>query len=206
MRHFATALRLPGFRRCVVRACIVSMVLLAFASGARAATLQGVDIPDTYPLDGKTLVLNGMAVRSKTILHIKVYVVALYLTKKSNDPQQIAASPDPKVLVLHFIHSASQSQVQDSYREGENVNCGGGGCNEADKADFDRLVSLARAVEVGDTTTYIISSKGLRVLSNNQFVADFPNQRFARQILDGFIGEHPPTPEIRGQLLGLLPN
>lgn len=195
-----------SFGRPMVRLCLVLMVWLMAASGVRAATLEGVNIPDTYQLEGKTLVLNGMAVRSKTFLHVKVYVVALYLTKKSNDPQQILASPDPKVLVLHFIHSASTSQVQDSYREGENVNCGAGECNEADKGDFERLVSLARAVEPGDTTTYIISGKGLRVLSNNQFVADFPNQRFARRILDGFIGQHPPTPEIRGQLLGLLPN
>jgi hypothetical protein len=202
----APARRIPLFRRSLARLCVVLMVWLVAAAGARAATLEGVNIPDTYQLDGKTLVLNGMALRTKTFLHVKVYVVALYLTKKSSDPQQILASPDPKVLVLHFVHSASVSQVQDSYREGESVNCGAGECNEADKADFDRLVSLARAVEVGDTTTYVISGKGLRVLSNNQFVADFPNQRFARMILTGFIGEHPPTPEIRGQLLGILPN
>jgi Chalcone isomerase-like len=181
------------------------LVLIAcwFASNAAAATLDGVTLPDSYPVNGQTLVLNGIGLRTLTILNIGIYVAGLYLPQPSHDAQQILASGGPKVVLLKFIRSGSKERVERQYRAGEEENCGQGGCAPSDKEDFERLVAAAPAVNPGDTSTYIVTDKGVRVLANDRVIGDFADRDLAHQLLAGFIGEHPPTRELRRQLLGL---
>ena len=63
---------------------LVAALLLA-ALPASALEVAGVSVPESYLLDGKTLVLNGAGVRTKTFLKVKVYVGALYLPQHSTD-------------------------------------------------------------------------------------------------------------------------
>ncbi len=169
---------------------------------AAAATLEGVTFPDSFTVDGRTLTLNGIGIRRVTIFGIKVYVAGLYLPKQSRDAAAILASPGLKVLRLQFIHSGSKAQVEKQYREGEAENCGHGECNPSDRADFERLVAAAPAVEPGDTSTYIFSDKGVRVLANDRVLGDFADLDLAHQLLRGFIGDHPPTQSLKNALLG----
>jgi hypothetical protein len=186
----------------MIRVLGAIFVCLGLANGARAATLDGVTFPDTYPLAGETLVLNGIGVRTMTIFNVKVYVAGLYLKRKSQDPQAIMASPEPKVVLLQFLHSGSKADIEREYRDGEKTNCGDGSCPAADAADFDRLVAVSDAVKVGDTSTFIITNKGMRVYANQKMIAEFANPDLGRRILAGFIGAHPPTPTLRDHLLG----
>jgi hypothetical protein len=185
-------------------ACL--FVVSWFASHARAATLEGVTLPDTYNADGQNLVLNGIGLRTLTIFNVKVYVAGLYLAKPSHDPQAIMASPGPKVMLLQFLHAGSKADVEKEYRVGEQVNCGDGSCNPGDKTDFERLVAAAPAINVGDTATYIYTPKGVRVLANNRLVGDFANADLSRLLLAGFIGAHPPSESLKAHLLGLEKN
>ncbi len=169
---------------------------------ASAATLAGVTLPPTYSVGGLSLGLNGIALRTLYIFEVKIYVAGLYLAQPSHDPQAILASPTPKVLVLQFLHGGSKAEVEHEYREGERTNCGSGGCNPADSADFERLVAAAPAVKEGDTTTYIFTGKGVRVLANNQLVIELANPNLANSLLAGFIGAHPPSQALKRQLLG----
>jgi hypothetical protein len=172
-------------------------------SKAGAATLDGFVLPDTYRVDDQTLTLNGIGLRTLTIFHIKAYVAGLYVRQPSHDPQQILASPGIKVLVLKFVHGASKERVERQYRAGEQDNCGSGGCDPKDAPDFEHLVAVAPAVEPGDTTTYIIDGNYVRVFANDRLIDEFRNRDLAYQLLAGFIGDHPPTPSLRRQLLGL---
>src|SRR4051812_21342479 len=130
---------------------------------AAAATVSGVTLPDTYVVNGQSLVLNGIGLRTLTIFQIRIYVAALYLAHPSHDAAQILASSEPKAIVLQFIHSGSKEQVEKEYREGEAKNCGHGECDPADRADFDRLVAAAPAVNPGDKLIYIFANKGAKV-------------------------------------------
>lgn len=177
-------------------------LLLLLALPARAATLGGATLPDTYPVAGKSLVLNGIGLRTLTILHIRAYVAALYLEQRSGDAEQILRSPGTKVVLLQFLHSASKEQVETQYREGEANNCGHNECDPRDKADFERLVAAAPAVAVGDTLTYIFSPGRVQVFANNRPIGDFANADLAYRLLLGFIGPRPPSPELKQQLLG----
>ena len=178
-----------------------SLVTPAHAS---AVELAGVQVPDTFHVDGKSLVLNGYGLRTLSFLRIKLYVAALYLPQKTYDPQAIFASPGPKVVVLHFIHRGSREQVQSRYREGAEENCGDGSCDRSLQADFDRLVASAPPVEPGDTLAYIVTDKSLRVSFNGRPADTYQSPKLGNMMLAGFIGPHPPTMDLKANLLGIM--
>lgn len=190
----------------MLRKLAPALVFCWLASSAAAATLSGVTLPDTYTIDGQHLVLNGIGLRTLTVLHIRAYVAGLYLPRPDHDAQRILASSAPKVLILKFIRFGSKARVEHQYREGEQDNCGHGGCDPADQADFDRLVAAAPAVNAGDTSTYLFTTKGVRVFANDRLIGDFANRDLGYRLLAGFIGNHPPSQELRRQLLGLPDN
>lgn len=169
----------------------------------RAATLAGVTMADTMPYGGQTLHLNGMALRTLTVLEVRIYVAGLYVARPAHDAAAIENASTPKVLLLQFLHAASREQFQKEYRDGEQKNCADGHCPKSAEADFERLVAAAPALKVGDTLAYVITDQGLRVLLNNKPLGSYANPPLARQILDGFIGDHPPSPAVRSGLLGL---
>ncbi len=181
---------------------ILLLLLLSSAAAQATTTLAGAAFADTYPVDGQQLRLNGVGLRTLTILHIRIYAAGLYLAQPSHDAQQIMVATTPKVLLLQFLHSGSRSDVDRQFHNGEMVNCGNGGCNPADQADFDRLVAAAPAVNAGDNFTFIITSRGVRFYGNNRLLAESNQPDLGRLILLGFIGERPPSEDLRDHLLG----
>lgn len=180
-----------------------ALIGLWLASNVAAATLDGETLPDTYAVDGQTLVLNGLGLRTLTIFRIGAYVAGLYLTRPNHDAQQILASPDPKVLILKYVHGASKQRVENHYRAGEAMNCGNSGCAASDAADFEHLIAVVPAVKPGDTTTFIFSGPHVQVLANDRLIDEFTNPDLAYHLLAGFIGDRPPSQQLRRQLLGL---
>ncbi|HEY1965075.1 MAG TPA: chalcone isomerase family protein, partial [Acidobacteriaceae bacterium] len=86
-------------RKSVISFAVVVFVL-TFMSDLRAATLAGVTLPDTAQVGGKTLVLNGLGLRTKMM--VKVYVAGLYLEQKSSDPNAIIKADAPKQIIMKF--------------------------------------------------------------------------------------------------------
>ena len=154
-----------------MRKIIAVLATLALPLGtfpASAATLAGVTLPDTYPAGGQTLKLNGIALRTVTVLRVRAYVVGLYLPQPSADPSAIMAAPGPKVVLLQYLHEADKARIVAEYREGEQN---------------------------------VITKQNMVVLANNKPIGTF-NPDLGRLILAGFIGDHPPSPEVKSGLLG----
>lgn len=185
------------------RLILCGVIACWLTSGAAAATLDGTTFPDTYTVDGQSLALNGLGLRTLTIFRVRIYVAGLYLAHPSHDAAAILNSPEPKVVRLQFIHSGSKAQVEHEYRQGEANNCGHGECAPSDEADFEKLVAAAPAVEPGDTSTYVFTAKGVKVFANKEMIADFADVDLARHLLWSFIGNHPPSEALRSALLGL---
>ena len=181
---------------------LAAALAAALPRPSHAATLAGTTFPDTFPVQGTALRLNGMALRTLTILNVRIYVAGLYVAQPSHDAATIEAAATPKVVLLQFLHEASKEQFQKEYRDGERVNCADGHCPRSAEADFERLVAAAPALKVGDTLAYVITPQGLQVLLNNKSQGTYANPPLAKQILDGFIGAHPPSPAVRQGLLG----
>jgi hypothetical protein len=149
-------------RSSMLRRLATGLILCWLASSATAATLAGASLPDSYKVDGQTLVLNGIGLRTLTIFDIRAYIAGLYLTRPSHDAEQIFKSSGPKVIILRFLRDASKERVEKQYRAGEEENCGAGGCAPSDQADFERLVAAAPAVNAGDTSTYVFTTNRQR--------------------------------------------
>lgn len=66
--------------------------------------LAGVTLPDTTTVNGSSLKLNGMGVRTKTMLKVKIYVAGLYLATPSYDGAAIIVADEPKQVVMHFLY------------------------------------------------------------------------------------------------------
>lgn len=190
-------------RRMALLACMALLTMGVIPSRpVEAATLGGATLPDTYPAGGQTLVLNGMGLRTLTVFNVKVYVAGLYLPQKSSDARAIMASPGAKVVLMQFLHTATKAQIEKQYREGETKNCGHGECAPSDAGDFEKLIAATPAAAVGDTLTYVLSSRGVRVLFNNRVIGDFANPDLGLRLLAGFIGNAPPSEELKQHLLG----
>ena len=189
----------------MLRKLLPTLLCCWLASNATAATLAGVTLPDSYTVDGQPLVLDGIGLRTLTIFNIRAYVAGLYLPRPSHDARQILDSPGPKAIILKFIRGASKQRIEKQYRAGEETNCGNGECAPTDRSDFEALVAAAPAVQPGDTSTYVFTANRVRVFANNRMIGDFANGDLAYQLLAGFIGDHPPSQELRRQLLGLPP-
>ena len=182
-------------------------LLLAFALGlapelAQARTFAGVTMPDRMVVEGQTLQLNGMGVRSYTIFRVHGYVAGLYVPKPARDPGTILAAPGLKLVRIQFVHAAGLGRIQDEVSHSRAANCAAG-CPKADDAAFAQYFSTIRAVKPGDTSTYIYGPDGVRVLFDGKLLATISNPDFARRMLEGMIGAHPPTTALRDGLLGL---
>ena len=181
---------------------LAACMALGLAGPAGAAVVGGATLPDTMAVDGQSLQLNGAAVRTATVFRVKVYAAGLYLPQRSTDARAILASPGSKALVLHFLHSARKSDVEEHYREGEARNCGNGECGAADEAEFERLIAATPGAAVGDTLAYVVTRRGMRVLFNNRLLGEFSADLGGR-IMAGFIGRVPPSEELKRGLLGV---
>lgn len=103
---------------------MLSLTLLALAGSLTAATadttVSGVTLPGTVTVAGQSLVLNGVAVRKKSI--IKVYVAGLYLTAKSTDADAVLAADTPRRMVMHFVYNVSKEKMCEAWDEALEAN------------------------------------------------------------------------------------
>ena len=98
----------------------IALFVLMLAASVTAGTLAGVTLPDKVDVDGQSLLLNGMGLRTK--LFIKVYVGGLYLPQKEKSAQKILAADAPRRMVLSFIYDVSKEQMCDAWEEGLEAN------------------------------------------------------------------------------------
>lgn len=187
-----------------VRAALSGMVLAALlCPAAMAATKAGVTLPDTIQVDGSTLQLNGIGVRSFTILHIRGYVGGLYLRTRSNDVGSILAQPNPKVLTIRYVHAGTQAQLNKLYMDSSRTYCTRHACTDADKTAFMALLAAIRPVQPGDYSSFVVTDRSVQVLLNGAQVANIPDPHFGNVILDSDLGTTAPSAELRDGLLGL---
>ena len=186
---------LPGF--------VFAGLALAAASPALAATKGGVTMPDTLPVDGSTLVLNGIGLRTFTFLHIRGYVGALYLPRKSSDVETVLSEPGPKVLTIQYVHNGTVAQLNKLYMDSSRTYCAHHTCTEADKTDFETLLGAIQPVKPGDVSSFVMTDHGVQVLFNGKQVALVPDAAFGKVILDSDLGSTAPSAELRDGLLGL---
>src|SRR4030095_8481119 len=99
-----------------MRSMLALVFILIFGSVAQAATLEGVTLPDTDTVGGKSVVLNGIGLRKKAF--IKVYVAGLYLPAKETSSEKVLSGDTERKVVMQFVRGVEKYKVCEAWHDG----------------------------------------------------------------------------------------
>lgn len=185
--------------RKVLSAVVILGLTVAAVSPVSAASLAGVTLPDTVQVGGTTLALNGLGLRTK--FTVKVYVAGLYLAQKSSDADAILKSDGAKRIVMHFLHSASKSQMTDAFDESFHDNTPE--AQKTMKAEIDRMLGALKAVKPGDQMVFTyVPGTGTTLSVNGTDKVTIAGVEFERVLLSVWLGPKPPNAGLKKGLLG----
>jgi hypothetical protein len=182
-----------------LRALLVPVFIVPLCSAAAAVELDGVEIPDTVQVGGKTLHLNGYGVRTYSIIGIHIYTASLYLEHLSTDANEIIQSAETKLLTVRFEHAVSADQSRDAWRTALANNCVAP-CR-IDPEDLERFLSQVPAMTAGEYFHLLFAQGSAIVSANGHQIGTISRRQFANAVLGTFLGPHPASPALRQDLL-----
>lgn len=115
-----------------VKQCAVAAAawIWAISAVAQPVTVSDVKYAETTSLSGSTLQLNGAGVRYKAVF--KVYTAGLYLEKKAQSAQEVAALKGPKRVSITMLREIDSTELGKLFSRGMEDNM--------DKAAFSKLI------------------------------------------------------------------
>ena len=172
--------------------------LVAVAS-VGAATLAGVDLPDTATVDGATLVLNGVGLREATILRVKAYVGGLYLETRTSDAETVIGSRQTKRVTMRFLRDIDRDPLASGWAD-ELRKLGRSAPSKDRIAQFTALISN---VKQGDAMSFTWRpEKGIEIALNGQVRGSIPDDDFARALFTVWFGPKPGDQNLKRGMLG----
>ena len=181
---------------------LLSLTLISAFHSAHGAELRGITMPNDRDVAGQKLVLNGLGARLATIFKVQVYVAGLYLTEKSNNPEQILSTNTPKIISMHFLRDVSTKQLTEALGEGFEKACGPN-CPQQDKDAIANLQKAMTDMKKGETMEYIFTGESMQVMIRGESKGNFAGPAFAKTLLSVWLGPNPPNRELKSGLLGL---
>lgn len=180
---------------------------MAFALPACALTMEGVEIPEEARLGspGPHLVLNGAGVRRQAI--VKVYVSALYLPQKNDDPETILAREEPRRLTMHFLRDVTAAQFRKATTEAldETLTAAQRKPLEAQLARLHAFLEKLPDVKQGTLITIDYLPKLGTVFSlDGKRQQTIAGAAFNRALMRVWLGDKPRDPQLRDAMLGRL--
>ncbi len=169
--------------------------------GAYGKECHGIEFPEHLEAGGATLTLNGLGLRTATILHVSVYVGALYVPQPTRDSEAILSSQAPSELILHFVRNVGAKDVRESWDKGFTH------LPAAQLAEFrdriTRLKSWTEDVKTGQRMTFVrLPGHGIQMSFNGALKGTLEGDDFARAFLAIWLGDSPPNPQLKRGLLG----
>jgi hypothetical protein len=184
----------------MIRGLVLAAVAFAHVSAACAADLDGIAMPETRVADGAQVRLNGMGLRTFSILDLRIYVAGLYLERPTDNPDTILRSRERKLLDIRFLRDVEAEDARKAWQEGFEQNCRPP-CY-LDPQDVQRFLAVVPSVRKGDESTLLFTAKGVDVTFNGRPMGRIADPHFAEMMLATFIGPEPPTPRLKRELLG----
>jgi hypothetical protein len=183
----------------LLRPLIVLVAFLPIWGVARAAELDGVRLPDTWRVNGETLYLNGMGLRTYSVLGIHIYVGGLYLQHPSTDPEQVLQSPETKLLAIVFERDVSAAAGRKAWQDGFDDNCRPP-CH-LDPNDLAQFLAGIPDMHAGDTFLLLFTRTRATVTLNGRPIGVINKPSFAQAMLATFLGPRPASHTLKQALL-----
>ena len=95
----------------------LALMLLLGTSLGQASKKDGVEMPDSMPIEGKELILNGLGTRKATFFNVHVYVGGLYLEEKSQKPKEFINNNSLKHINMHFVRDVDKTDIVEGWNE-----------------------------------------------------------------------------------------
>src|SRR5665213_3886764 len=181
------------------RVLVVLAVIVPVWSVARAAELDGVQVPETQQVGEKTLQLNGYGLHTYSLLRFRIYVAALYLEYLNSDAKAILGSPETKLLNVTFLRNVEVDAARKSWRDGLENNCQPP-CH-LDPDDFSTFLAEVPAMHTGENFSMLFTPAGAEVAVNGRRIGTVSHPEFAAAMLATFLGPKPASPLLKRHLL-----
>jgi hypothetical protein len=177
-------------------------VLAALLSaGAHAKQCHGVDFPERTDAAGTALTLNGLGLRTATILHVSVYVGALYLPQPTHDPAAILDARTPSELILQFVRNVGADDIRESWDKGFAHYPAAARTALADR--IARLQDWTEDIKSGERMSFVrLPGRGIQMSVKGALKGTLEGDDFARAFLGIWLGDNPPNPQLKRGLLG----
>ena len=196
-----------SFSKSILMVCLLSVS--GFIGPIQAGELHGHEMEESIKVGDKTLVLNGMGLRSVSRygLKIKVYIIGLYLPKKSTSEKEVLKDEvGPKVFRMSFHRNVDSEDIEKGWKESFGKNCGQHCEDEMDKLKkFNKLMSDMRTKQIIQVTVFK-DKVDVDVRGRKPAREVIEGENFARIIEKIWLGSHPPNEELKQGILGLKKN
>jgi hypothetical protein len=150
---------------------------------------------------GKDLMLHGVGLCEWGIFGIDLYYCALYAERRMETAEQAIVGDQVLVIHLDFARKLTAAQLSEAFTAATKVNVG-----EAMPTYQKALATLCAAmrdVAAGDTYTFVLApQKGIEVRRNGERVAVIGDEPFRVLFQRLYLGDKPPTQELRTGMLG----
>jgi hypothetical protein len=176
-------------------------LLLTVLPVCAATQIAGIELPDSYSLDGKTLALNGAGVRSK--LFVKVYIGALYLQQTTHDAATALADTGPGSMQMVMLYKqVGAEKITHGWEDGMAANLDA--ATRARLADrLKRFNSWFSDLVRGDHVFIdYIPGQGTRLKINDAVRGTIEGSDFFQALLKVWLGSDPADPDLKQGLLG----
>jgi hypothetical protein len=191
-------------RRKIMKRLFLFCWLLLLTPYVGAKSIAGLSLDESLQRaeDGVTLELNGAGVREK--LFFDIYVAALYLQQKSNQPSVILNNEKAARVEMRMLYSeVTQEKFIQGWNEGFNANLS--------KDQLGRLADRLSQFNGWFETLYegdvveldYFPGKGTRVIIKGVEKGVIPGADFFQALLSVWLGDKPVTKSLKRGLLGL---
>ena len=189
-------------------AVVVAALLACLAPSAHAEDVAEPRTGVRFPAGIDDMSLLGVGLRTKTILKVKVYAIALYVAdaalagplKGKSAPalaHELVWGDFPKEIHLHLVRDVSASQMQEAIREA---------LQHADKARVDTFVSYFSDIKTGEEYVLRWAPGGtLETIAKGTPKPPIADKNFAAAVFGIWLGDDPIQDDIKRDLMARAP-
>jgi hypothetical protein len=189
-------------------AVVVAALLASLAPSARAEDVVEPRTGVRFPAKIDDMSLLGVGLRTKTILKVKVYAIALYVAdaalagplKGKSAPalaHELCWADFPKEIHLHLVRDVSASQMQEAIREA---------LQHADKTRVDTFVSYFSDIKTGEEYVLRWAPGGtLETIAKGTPKPPIADKNFAAAVFGIWLGDDPIQDDIKRDLMARVP-
>jgi Chalcone isomerase-like len=183
------------------------LLALFFLTGIKAQEffeIEGLKVPRTIEFDSKKVEINGYGVRSKA--WIEVYVQALYLSKLTNNSQEIINADMPMVIRLQITSNmVTSKKLSKSLNKGLLKSVGEEGMRQLkDKIDaLENLLNL-ETTKYNDAfnLAYNPVDQSMWIYKNDVLRGKIKGFDFKKALFGIWLSENPVDRDLKKELLG----